>query len=122
MSALFTFEQVKKDLANTCIPFVCIIVITLLTASCSTVPNKQTTNETKAEMLQNIECRTVEVIGSRFKRKVCEHKDTWAAIDKENRKNSDELVRGLNEQSARSTTEGVDGSGGRINTPITPGF
>jgi biotin-(acetyl-CoA carboxylase) ligase len=138
MSALFTFKQIIKALANTSIPLVCVIVITLLTASCATVPTKQTKstdttanslttkeksdNETTADILQEIECRTVQVTGSRFTRKICEYKEVWAAIDKENKKESDEFVRGITEQSGLIDPEGkgVGGPGGRINSAVSP--
>lgn len=139
MSAFFTFKQIIKALANTSMPLVCVIVITLLTTSCSTVPTKQTTstdttanslttkeksdNETTANILQELECREVEVTGSRFKRKVCEFKETWAAIDKENRKKSDKFVNGIKEQSVLINPEGKGvpgGAGGSYNTPVTP--
>ena len=136
MSALFTFKQIVKALANTYIPLVCVIVITLLTTSCATVPTKQTAStdtaanslttkvkaddETAANMLQELECRTVQVTGTRFTRKICEYKEVWAAIDKENRKKTDGFVRGINEQAGKATGGGVDSSGGRTNTPMTP--
>ena len=140
MSALFTFKRIIKALANTSMPLVCVIVITLLTASCATAPTKQTTstdttanslttkeksdNETTANILQEIECRTVAVPGSRFKRKVCELKEVWAAIDKKNKGKADELVRGITEQSGLIDPEGkgVGGPGGRINSAVSPGF
>jgi maltose-binding protein MalE len=137
MSALFTFKQIIKALANTFMPLVCVIVIMLLATSCSTVPTKQTTstdttanslttkeksdNETTANILQELECREVTVAGSRFTRKVCEFKETWAAIDKENRKKSDKIVSGIKENSALINPEGKPvPSGGAYNTPITP--
>ena len=141
MSALFTFKQIIKALANTSIPLVCVIVITLLTTSCATVPTKQTTstdttanslttkeksdNETTANRLQELECRTVQVTGSRFTRKICEFKEVWAAIDKENRKESDEFVSEITRQSGINP-EGAAGSpydgnrGGNPNTPSGP--
>jgi len=134
MSALFTFEQLKKDLANTYIPLVCMIVITLLTISCNTVPTKQTDtavnslttkeksdNETTANKKQELECRDVEITGSRFKRKVCEYKETWAAIDKKNERQTDELVRNITEQSGIINAEGaVSSDVGKVNSAITP--
>jgi hypothetical protein len=141
MRALFTFKQIIKALANTSMPLVCVIAITLWTTSCATVPTKQTTstdttanslttkeksdNETTANTLQELECRTVEVTGTRFKRKICEYKETWAAIDKKNRKESDELVSGITEQSGLIDPEGKGASGGsrgRINSAVSPGF
>lgn len=141
MSALFTFKQIIKALANTFIPLVCVIVITLLTTSCATVPTKQTTstdtaanslttkeksdNETTADILQELECRTVEVTGTRFTRKICEFKEVWAAIDKENGKKADEFVSGITRQSGLIDPEGKGpsgGAGGRSNTAISPGF
>ena len=141
MSALFTFKQIIKALANTSIPLVCVIVITLLTTSCATVPTKQTTStdtaanslttkekaddETAAEMLQELECRTVAVTGSRFTKKVCEYKEVWAAIDKKNKKGADEFVGGITRNSGLIDPEGKGasgGGGGRYNTPTTPGF
>ena len=129
MGALFNFEQIKKDLANTYMLLVCIIVITLLTTSCNTVPIKQTTStDTAANSLttteniqKEIECRYVDVTGSRFKRKICKTKETWAAISKKNRGEADEFVRGITEQSGRSTPPGADSAGGIMNTPISPG-
>ena len=139
MSSLFTFKQIIKALANTSMLLVCGIVFTLLTTSCATVPTKQTAstdttanslttkeksdNETTADILQKIECRYIEVTGSRFKRKVCEFKETWAAIDKENKRDADEFFRDTNEKSGLKTPEGnVSPDGGRVNNPITPGF
>jgi len=140
MSALFTFKQIIKALVNTSMPLFCVIVITLLTTSCATVPTKQTTstdttanslttkeksdNETTADILQELECRTVEVTGTRFTRKICEFKEVWAAIDKENRKEAGEFVGGIIEQSGITDPEGKGSSGGsagRYNTPISPG-
>jgi hypothetical protein len=136
MSALFTFEQIKKDMANTYIPLVCIIVIMLLTTSCNTVPTKQTTstdtaanslttkeksdNETTENIQKELECRYIEVTGSRFKKKICKTKETWTKISKKDREGADELVRKLDEQSATSTGQGADSGGGRMNSPITP--
>jgi hypothetical protein len=141
MSALFTFKQIIKALGNTSMPLVCVIVITLLTTSCATVPTKQTTstdttpnslttkeksdNETTADILQKLECREVEVTGTRFKKTICEFKETWADIDKDNRKESDEFVRKITEQSGLIDPEGKGasgGSGGRINSAVSPGF
>jgi len=141
MSALFTFKQIIKALANTSIPLVCVIVITLLTTSCATVPTKQTTstdttanslttkeksdNETTADILQELECRTVEVTGTRFTRKICEFKEVWAAIDKENRKKSGEFVgeitrqSGINPEPAAGSAYGGQ-MGGNPNTPSGP--
>ena len=139
MSALFTFKQMIKALANTSIPLVCVIVITLLTTSCATVPTKQTTstdtaanslttkeksdNETTADILQELECRTVEVTGTRFTRKICEFKEVWAAIDKENRKESDEFVSGITRQSGINPEGAAGGSaydGQMVGNPNTP--
>jgi len=138
MNALFSFEQIIKALANTSMSLVCVIVITLLTTSCATVPTKQTTstdttanslttkeksdNETTANILQKLECRDVEVTGTRFKRKICEFKETWADIDKENRQKTGEFVRKLTEQSGIINPEGkaVPGGMGRENNPTTP--
>jgi len=138
MSALFTFKQIIKALPNTSMPLVCVIVITLLTTSCATVPTKQTTstdttanslttkeksdNETTANILQKLECRDVEITGTRFKRTICEFKETWAAIDKENRKETDEFVREITEQSGIINPEGKEvlGGMGRENNPTTP--
>jgi len=130
MSALFTFEQIKKDLANTYIPLVCIIVIMLLTTSCNTVPTKQTTStNTAANSLtttenieKELECRYIEITGTRFKKKICKTKETWTEISKKDRRGADELVRRINEQSATSTSQGADSAGGRVNNPTTPGF
>ena len=136
MSALFTFKQIIKALANTSIPLVCVIVITLLTTSCATVPAKQTTStdttakslttkvkaddETAAEALQEIECRTVQQTGTRFKKKICEYKWVWAAIDKENRKESDEFVDEITRQSAIPQGSEAYGGGGMVGNPNTP--
>jgi major membrane immunogen (membrane-anchored lipoprotein) len=137
MSALFTFEQIKKALANTSMPLVCVIVITLLTTSCATVPTKQTTstdttanslttkeksdNET-TEVLQKIECRKVVETGTHFKRTICEFKETWADISKEDRRESDEFVREITKQSGIINPEGKTDSGmGKVNSPNTPG-
>lgn len=128
MSAWFTFEQIKKDLAKTCILFICIIGIMLLTASCNTVPTKQTaSNDIAANSLtaaennqEELECRYVDVTGSRFKKKVCKTKETWAAISKKTRGEADELTRGINEQSGVSTGGGIDSDGGRVSNPTTP--
>jgi maltose-binding protein MalE len=139
MSALFTFKRIIKALANTSMPLVCVIVITLLTASCATVATKQTTstdttakslttkeksdNETTANILQELECRTVTVPGSRFKRKVCEFKEVWAAIDKKNKGKADELVNKVNELSGLTNPEGIPaGGGGIVNSAVSPGF
>jgi len=136
MSILFTFEQVKKDLANTYMPLVCIIVITLLTTSCNTVPTKQTTstdtaanslttkeksdNETTENIQKELECRSIKTTGSRFKRKICKTKETWAKISKKNKREADEFVRGIAEQSGIKTDEGIDSGGGRESNPTTP--
>jgi hypothetical protein len=139
MSALFTFEQIKKALANTSMPLVCVIVITLLTTSCATVPTKQATstdttanslttkeksdNETKEDILQKLECRKVVETGTRVTRTICELKETWAAISKENRRESDEYVREITTQSGIINSQGAQDSGqGRVNNPMTPGF
>ena len=140
MSALFTFKRIIKALANTSMPLVCVIVITLLTASCATVATKQTTstdttakslttkeksdNETTANILQELECRDVEITGTRFKRTICEFKEVWAAIDKKNKGKADELVRKVTENSALTNPEGIptSGGGGRINSAVSPGF
>ena len=140
MSALFTFKQIVKALANTYIPLVCVIVITLLTTSCATVPTKQTAStdtaanslttkvkaddETAANMLQELECRTVSVPGSRFTKKICEYKEVWAAIDKKNKKASDEFVGEITRNSGLIDPEGkgtTGGSMGSYNTPNMPG-
>ena len=138
MSALFTFKQIIKALANTSIPLVCVIVITLLTTSCATVPTKQTTstdttanslttkeksdNETTANILQELECRTVQVTGTRFTRKICELKEVWAAIDKENRKKSGEFVGEITRQSGINPSEGAGSAygGQMVGNPNTP--
>jgi len=140
MNALFSFEQIIKALANTSMSLVCVIVITLLTTSCATVPTKQTTstdttanslttkeksdNETTANILQELECRTVKVTGTRFTRKICEYKETWAAIDKKNRKESDEFVGEITRNSSLIDPEGKGSTGGSMgsyNTPNMPG-
>ena len=120
MGSLFTFEKMKKDLGNTYMSLICIIVIMLLTTSCNTVPTKQTASTGAENTQEELECRYIEVSGSRFKRKICRTKETWAAISKKNRGDADELVRGLNDQSGISTNEGADSSGGRVNSPTTP--
>jgi hypothetical protein len=105
MSALLIFEQINKALAKTSMLLVCVIIITLLTTSCATAPTKPTTsidttantlatkeksgNETKENNMDKIECRDVIETGSLLKRKICEYKETWAAIDKENRKKTE---------------------------------
>jgi len=137
MSALFTFEQIKKALANTSMPLVCVIVITLLTTSCATVPTKQTTstdttasslttkeksdNETKEDVLKKLECRKVVATGTLVKRTICEFKETWADASKEDRRKSDEFVREITKQSGIINPEGKADSGmGRVNSPTTP--
>lgn len=135
MSALFSFEQAIKALANTSMTLVCVIVVTLLTASCATVPSNQTTStdttanslatneksekETAADALQKLECRTVDVIGTRLKRKVCEFKETWAAIDKKNSEKSGEFKRKMDEQSTVVNPEGLPASNTSINSATT---
>ena len=133
MSALFSFKQIIKALANTSMPLVCVIVITLLTTSCSTMATKQATstdttansltakeksvNETTANIQQATECRYIAVTGSRFGKKICRTKEAWAEIAKKHEKAADELVRGLTDQSGLPPTE----SGmGKLNTPTTP--
>ena len=76
--------------------------------------------ETTENIQKEIECRYVDATGSRFKRKVCKTKETWAAISKKNRGEADDFVRGITEQSGIRTDEGIDPSGGRLNTPISP--
>jgi hypothetical protein len=141
MSALFTFKQIIKALGNTSMPLVCVIVVTLLTTSCATVPTKQTAstdttanslttkeksdNETTANILEKLECREVQITGTRFKRTICEFKETWADIDKENREETDEFVREITEQSGIINPEGKGasgGEGGRINSAVSPAF
>jgi urate oxidase len=136
MSALFTFEQIKKALANTSMPLVCVIVITLLTTSCATVPTKQTTstdttanslttkeksnNETSKEIMKKIACREVVATGTTIKRTVCEFKETWDEISKEKGKKADELIREVTRQSG-IIPEGTQNSGqGRVNSAVTP--
>ena len=132
MRASFTFEQLKKGLSNTYIPLVCILVIILFTTSCSTVPTRQTAStdpaadsvnskEKSGNAMDRLECRTVDVIGTRFTRKVCEYKETWAEIDKKNKKDAQQFVRGIDEQSGIVTGGGTDPGGGMMNTPMTPG-
>jgi urate oxidase len=138
MSALFTFEQIKKALANNSMPLVCVIVITLLITSCATVPTKQTAstdttanslttkeksdNETTKDILKKIECRDVVETGTHFTRKICEFKETWNDISKENRREGDEFVREINKQSGIINPEGTQDSGqGKVNSPTTPG-
>ena len=134
MSALFSFKQIIKALANTFMPLVCVIVIMLMTASCSTMTTKQATstnttassltakeksdNETTAKSIQQAtECRYIAVTGSRFGKKICRTKEAWAEIAKKHEKAADELVRGLTDQSGLPPTE----SGmGKLNTPTTP--
>jgi hypothetical protein len=132
MSALFIFKQIKNALVNTSMPFVCVIIITLLTASCATAPTKQTAStdtkanslttkeksdkETKENAIDKIECRDVTGTGSRFKRKVCEYKEVWAAIDKENSKNKDKLIKGINDQTG--IINGPDA--GNVNSVVSP--
>ena len=132
MRASFTFEQLKKDLSNTYIPLVFIIVLALFSTSCSTVPTRQTASadpaansltskEKSGRAMDRLECRTLEITGTRFKRKVCEYKETWAAIDKKNKKDANEFVRGIDEQSGIVSEEGTDPGVGMTNTPMTPG-
>ena len=134
MSALFSFKQIIKALANTFMPLVCVIVIMLMTASCSTMTTKQAAstdtaansltakeksdNETTAKSIQQAtECRYIAVTGSRFGKKICRTKEAWAEIAKKHEKAADELVRGLTDQSGLPPTE----SGmGKLNTPTTP--
>ena len=136
MRALFDPEQLKKDL-SAYIPLVCIIVVMMLTASCSTVSTKQTSstntaanslttkektdNEKTANAMDKLECRTVEATGSRFKRKVCERKEIWAAIDKKNKKEADQFIRRIEDQSGIVTGGRNDSAGGTTNTPMNPG-
>lgn len=129
MSALFSFEQIIKALAKTSMLLFCVIVITLLTTSCSTAPTKQTTlTDTTANSLatkeksdKELECRTVTATGSRFSKKVCEYKETWAAIDKKNNSYSEELVRKLDENSGIINPEGKPGYGmSPYNDAMTP--
>lgn len=130
MSALFSFGKITKALANTSMSFVCVIVITLLATSCATAPTKQTastdttansltTKKISKDELQKIECREVDVIGSRFKRKVCEFKETWAAIDKENREKSGEFKRKMDEQSTIVNPQGLPASNTLSNSAVT---
>jgi hypothetical protein len=135
MSALFNFEQMKKALVNTSIPLVCVIVITLLITSCATAPTKQATstdtkanslatkeksgNGTKEDPLDKIECRYVTGTGSSLKRKVCEYKEIWAAIDKENSKNKDKVVKGISDQSNVTNSGGGSGQG-IVNSAVSP--
>ena len=128
MGSSFTFEKMKKDLGNTYMSLICIIVIMLLTTSCSTVPTKQSTStNTEANSLtttenaqEELECRYVDATGSRFKRKVCRTKEAWAAISRKNKGEAEDFVRGMDEQSGISTSGGFDSAGGRTNNPTTP--
>jgi hypothetical protein len=136
MSALSIFEQIKKILVNTSMPLICVIVITLLTTSCATAPTKQTTstdtkanslatkeksdNGAKEDAMDKIECRTVTATGSSLKRKVCEYKEIWAAIDKENSKNKDKVVNGISGQTGIINGGGGDTSGGMTNSAVSP--
>jgi urate oxidase len=135
MNALFNFEQIKKALANNSMPLVCVIVITLLTTSCATVPTKQTTstdttanslttkeksgNETSKEIMKKIACRDVVETGTHFKRTVCEFKETWDEISKEKEKKADELIREVTRQSG-IINPGGDSSMGKVNSAVTP--
>jgi uncharacterized membrane protein YhiD involved in acid resistance len=137
MSPLFSFKQIVKALVNISMLLVCVIVLTLLTTSCGTAPTKKSTlndatansstakeksaKKIKADVKEVLECREVESTGSRFKRKVCERKEVWAAIDKKNKKESEELVRTVNDQSGIINPEGKSTSGGigSYNSPIT---
>ena len=135
MSALFSFKQIIKALANTFMPLVCVIVIMLMTASCSTMTTKQATstnttassltakeksdNETTANIQQATECRYIPVTGSRFGKKICRTKEAWAEIAKKHERAADELVRGLTDQSSLPpTTSGM----GQINSAASPGY
>jgi len=135
MSALFSFERIIKALANISMSLVCVIIFTLLTTACATAPTRQTAstdttansltlkeksdNETTADILQKLECRTVEVTGTRFTKKVCEFKEVWAAIDKENSETSGEFVRKMTEQSTIANPEGLPASNSTYNSATT---
>lgn len=129
MSALFSFDRAIKALANTSMLLVCVIVFTLSAVSCSTVKTKQTalTDTTANSLATNensgmqLECRDVTATGSRFTKKVCEYKKTWAAIDKQNDSSAEALKRKLDAQSGIVNPEGVAGYGaGRTNDAMTP--
>ncbi len=135
MNALFNFEQIKKALANNSMPLVCVIVITLLTTSCATVPTKQTTstdttanslttkeksnNETSKEIVKKIECRDIVATGSTIKRTVCEFKETWAEISQEKGKKADEFIQEINRKSG-IINPGQNSGGGMVNSAVTP--
>ncbi len=132
MSALFILEQIKKALAKTSMPLVCVIIIMLLTTSCATAPTKPTTstdttantlatkeksdNGTKEDIMKKIECRDVIETGSRVKRKICEYKETWAAIDEENRKKTEGAF-----STFTAPTGIISGMANGQITPISPG-
>ena len=129
MNALFTFEQIKKALANTSMPLVCVIVITLLTTSCATVPTKQTTStdttansltakEKSKEIVKKIECREVVATGSTIKRTICEFKETWAEISKEKGEKTDEFIQEINRKSGIITPQ--SSGNGIVNSAVTP--
>ena len=129
MNALFTFEQIKKALSNNSMPLVCVIVITLLTTSCATVPTKQTTStdttansltakEKSKEIVKKIECREVVATGSTIKRTICEFKETWAESSKEKGEKADEFIQEINRKSGIITPQ--SSGNGIVNSAVTP--
>ena len=129
MNALFTFEQIKKALSNNSMPLVCVIVITLLTTSCATVPTKQiastdttanslTAKERSKEIVKKIECREVVATGSTIKRTICEFKETWAEISKEKGEKTDEFIQEINRKSGIITPQ--SSGNGIVNSAVTP--
>ncbi len=130
MNALFNFEQIKKALANNSMPLVCVIVITLLTTSCATVPTKQTTladttansltaKERSKEIVKKIECRDIVATGSTIKRTICEFKETWAESSEEKGKKADEFIQEINRKSG-IINPGQNSGMGTVNSAVTP--
>jgi hypothetical protein len=130
MNTLFSFNRIIKVPANTSISLVCVLVITMLSTSCASAPTKQTVStdtavnsltakESSENILKKLECRDVEVTGTRFKRKICEFKETWVAIDKENSEKSDEFVRKMNDQATIVNPQGLPASNTVSNSAVT---
>lgn len=66
-----------------------------------------------------LECRTIKVTGSRFKRKIFAPIAEWAAYDKRNKRDSDRFVCDVDQASGVNTGRGTDGMGG-MSTGIAP--
>ena len=58
------------------------------------------------------ECRTVAVTGSRLKRRICASKAEWAAFDRRNRKDTEQLYRDADKTDV-NTGSGTDPFGGQ---------